>query len=108
MSERHGVAKNAPQARSAVQKKSAAQAKSEIWPVQDAKAKLSEILRLARAGRPQTIGAQDPCVVVSAAQFERMRRAPHLGAFLLASAPKVGVMDLPTRRDQRGDPFADH
>jgi prevent-host-death family protein len=102
MSRRLTIAKNAPQA------KSAAQAQNAIWPVQEAKAKLSEILRLARAGRPQTIGAQDPCVVVSAAQFERMRRAPHLGAFLLASAPKVGVMDLPTRMDQRGDPFADH
>ena len=96
------VAKNAPQA------KSAPPAPTEIWPVQDAKAKLSEILRLARAGRPQTIGAQDPCIVLSASQFERMRRTQHLGAFLLASAPKIGVIDLPPRTDRRGDPFADH
>jgi antitoxin (DNA-binding transcriptional repressor) of toxin-antitoxin stability system len=95
------VAKNAPQA------KSAPPAPIEIWPVQDAKAKLSEILRLARAGRPQTIGAQDPCIVLSASQFERMRRTQHLGAFLLASAPKIGVIDLPPRTDRRGDPFAD-
>jgi antitoxin (DNA-binding transcriptional repressor) of toxin-antitoxin stability system len=95
------IAKNGQQA------KNAAKARSGVWPVQDAKAKLSEILRLARAGRPQTIGAQDPCIVLSASQFERMRRMPHLGAFLLASAPKTAVMDLPPRADRRGDPFFD-
>ena len=42
------------------------------WSVADAKAKLSEILRLARAGEPQTIGTEDACVVVSAAYFEQM------------------------------------
>ena len=94
-------------AKSALQAKSTAQAQNGIWSVQDAKAKLSEILRLARAGRPQTIGAQDPCIVLSASQFERMRRTQHLGAFLLASAPKIGVIDFPPRTDRRGDPFAD-
>jgi prevent-host-death family protein len=81
-------------------------AESEVWPVQEAKAKLSEILRLARAGKPQTIGAHDPCVILSAAQFEQLRRMPHLGAFLLASAPRGDAIDLPPRADQRGDPFA--
>jgi prevent-host-death family protein len=89
-------------------KTATAKAANEIWPVQEAKSKLSEILRLARAGKPQTIGAQDPCVVISATQFERLRRTQHLGQFLLASAPKLGEIDLPPRADQRGDPFADH
>jgi len=46
----------------------------QTWTVADAKAKLSEILRLARAGQPQTIGSEEPCVVVSAGQFDRAPR----------------------------------
>jgi antitoxin (DNA-binding transcriptional repressor) of toxin-antitoxin stability system len=78
------------------------------WSVLDAKARLSEILRLARAGKPQTIGSQDPCVVVSGAQFDGLRRSRHLGKFLLASAPTLDDVEWPSRADKRGDPFADH
>jgi len=78
-----------------------------VWSVLEAKAKLSEILRLARAGKPQTIGGQDPCVVISDAAFEGLRRRRHLGKFLLATAPKLDELELPSRVDQRGDPFAD-
>jgi antitoxin (DNA-binding transcriptional repressor) of toxin-antitoxin stability system len=42
------------------------------WSVSEAKAKLSEILRRARAGAPQMIGGDEPCFVVSAGQFEQM------------------------------------
>jgi len=87
--------------------KADARTASEVWSVLEAKAKLSEILRLARAGKPQTIGSQDPCVVISAAEFERLRRKQHLGKFLLASAPKLGEVELPSRADRRIDPFAD-
>ena len=79
----------------------------DIWSAQEAKAKLSEILRLARAGKPQTIGRQDPCVVAPAVAFAPLRRAPQLGAFLLMGAPKIGATELPTRADPRGDPVAD-
>ncbi len=85
----------------------AARIEGGVWSVLDAKAKLSEILRLARAGKPQTIGSQDPCVVVSVAEFERLRPRRHLGEFLLATAPRLDEMELPSRVDQRGDPFAD-
>jgi prevent-host-death family protein len=79
----------------------------EVWSVIEAKAKLSEILRLARAGKPQTIGSQDPCVVISAAEFERLGNTQHFGRFLLTSAPKFGDIDLPSRADRRDDPFAE-
>lgn len=78
-----------------------------IWTVPDAKAKLSEILRLAREGKPQTIGAQDPCIVISATDFERLRPTKHLGRFLLETAPRGPEIELPSRADHRGDPFAD-
>jgi hypothetical protein len=78
-----------------------------VWTVPDAKAKLSEILRLAREGKPQAIGAQDPCIVVSATDFERWRPRRHLGRFLLETAPRGAEIELPSRADHRGDPFAD-
>jgi prevent-host-death family protein len=77
------------------------------WTVPEAKAKLSEILRLAREGKPQTIGAQDPCVVVSAADFERLQPVSHLGQFLIETAPRGAEIELPSRADHRGDPFAE-
>ena len=76
------------------------------WSVAEAKAKLSEILRLARAGEPQTIGTEDACVVVSAAQFEQHLRPDHLGRFLVESAPRGFELELPSRTSRRGDPFA--
>jgi hypothetical protein len=81
--------------------------KSKVWSVVDAKAKLSEILRLAREGRPQAIGADDPCMVVSASEFERYWRPDHLGKFLIESAPRGIEFELPSRADDRtGDIFA--
>jgi hypothetical protein len=79
----------------------------DAWSVVDAKAKLSEILRLAREGCPQAIGADDPCMVVSAAEFERYWRPDHLGKFLIESAPRGIELELPSRADDRpGDVFA--
>ncbi len=79
---------------------------TKAWSVAEAKAKLSEILRLARAGEPQTIGTEDACVVVSAAQFEQYLRPEHLGRFLVESAPRGYELELPSRASRRGDPFA--
>src|SRR5579863_8445386 len=81
-------------------------AQNKNWSVADAKAKLSEILRLARAGEPQTIGSEDACVVVSAADFARYWQPQPLGRFLVESAPRGAALDLPSRAEDRGDPFA--
>jgi prevent-host-death family protein len=78
-----------------------------IWTVPEAKARLSEILRLAREGAPQTIGANEPCVVISAAMFDELRSKRRLGRFLLATAPRGSEIELPPRSGDRGDPFAD-
>jgi prevent-host-death family protein len=80
---------------------------SSAWSVAEAKAKFSEILRLARSGRPQTIGADDPCIVISAAEFEEFQQRRHLGRFLLATAPRGIELESPPRESDRGDPFAD-
>jgi prevent-host-death family protein len=76
------------------------------WSVAEAKAKLSEILRLARAGEPQRIGTDEACVVVSAEQFEHHLRPDHLCRFLIESAPRGYELELPSRASRRGDPFA--
>jgi prevent-host-death family protein len=64
------------------------------WSVADAKARLSEVLRLARAGEPQVVGAQDSCVVISVAEYERTRPKEHLGRALLAIGERVGGVEF--------------
>jgi prevent-host-death family protein len=81
-----------------------------MWTVQDAKAKLSQVLQRARSGDAQIIGAQEPCVVVSLAEYERLKRgsnSPHLGQWLVENAPRVGDIDLPPRTSDRPVPFDD-
>ncbi len=86
-----------------------------MWTVQNAKAKLSEVLRLAKAGEPQIIGASDPCVVLSIAEYRRLTdKGPeqktepvHLGRWLLANIPRGLDIEVPPRDDNRPDPFAD-
>ena len=76
-----------------------------MWSVQDAKSKLSEVLRRARAGTPQTIGSREPCIVVSQDEFNTHSKV-HLGRFLIKSAPRGKPLELPARKTKRGDPFA--
>lgn len=64
------------------------------WSVADAKARLSELLRLARAGKPQVIGAQEPCAVISMEEYERTRPKEHLGRALLAIGERVGGVEF--------------
>lgn len=78
----------------------------DTWTVQDAKAQLSEVLRRARAGKPQRIGkTDDACMVVSAQEWEALHPSS-LGAWLVESAPRGEDIELPTRRSHRTDPFA--
>lgn len=74
------------------------------WPVQDAKAKLSELLRLARSGAPQHIGLSDGCVLVSEETWSALQGAA-LGEWLVATAPRGEALELPARGSKRGNPF---
>lgn len=78
-----------------------------MWSVQEAKARLSEVMRRARAGEPQIIGSRDPCIVVSAKQFTAGRPRRHLGRWLVESAPRGEPIELPPRGSDRGDPFSE-
>jgi hypothetical protein len=74
-----------------------------MWSIVSAKSHLSEVLRLARKGQPQVIGTQDPCVVVSTAQFEA-NFADHDGAWLVEQAAKLAnTINLPSRSEDRVD-----
>jgi prevent-host-death family protein len=81
-----------------------------MWTVQEAKAKLSEVLERARAGEAQIIGARDPCVVVSMEDYRRLtegREEPHMGQWLVENLSGLGEIELPSRGDDRPVPFAD-
>ena len=74
-----------------------------MWSIVDAKSQLSEILRRARAGQPQMIGTQNPCVVVSAEVFEA-NFADHDGAWLLQQTQHLSEeFKLPPRSADRAD-----
>ena len=80
-----------------------------VWTVADAKARLSEILRLAEEEGPQRIGTRRPFVVVpervwAARAFSR----PPLGRWLVDNIPRGPDVDIPARRDSRREvPFRD-
>ena len=81
-----------------------------MWTVQEAKSKLSEVLQRARQGEAQIIGAQQPCVVISMRDYQRLsaaEKSPHLGQWLLDNLAGVGEIELPPRGPDRPDPFAD-
>jgi hypothetical protein len=81
-----------------------------MWTEQEAKTKLFEVLQRARDGEAQVVGAQDPCVIISMAEYEQLTRArntPHLGRWLVENAPRIGDIDLPPRSRDRPVPFDD-
>lgn len=69
---------------------------SSHWSVQDAKAKLSEILRRARKFGPQTIGTHNPCIVVPVEEWDRRKiDILPLGSWLVAHTPRGEKLDPP-------------
>ncbi len=79
------------------------------WTVQDAKKKLSEILRKARKDGPQMIGRQAPCVVVSKEEWDNRTGANEsLAAWLIQNSPGIDI-ELPVRGEgnARQIPFVD-
>ena len=79
-----------------------------IWTVSEAKAKLSEVLRMAREEGAQRIGTRDAYVVITEAEWERLNTPRrHLGSWLLANMPRLDdELELPSRTDRdRPSPF---
>ena len=73
-----------------------------VWTVAEAKARLSEILRLAEAEGPQQIGLQRPCVVVTADAWHAKTppRTP-LGRWLTENVPRGTNLEVPRDRESR-------
>lgn len=81
---------------------------SRIWTVSEAKARLSEILRLASTEGPQRIGTRRGYIVVDQAQWERLAPAdrPPLGQWLLDHIEPGEPLQPPGRTDPpRPEPF---
>ena len=68
------------------------------WTIAEAKARLSEILRLAEEEGPQRIGKRTTFIVV--AKRERDQRSKPLGQWLLENVPRGIELELPDRKDE--------
>ncbi len=79
-----------------------------VWTVAQAKAKLSEVLRLAESEGPQRIGTRRPFVVVPAAAWEEKEPpAMPLGQWLIENVPRGTNLEVPKRSSDRPIPFVD-
>ena len=80
-----------------------------VWTIAEAKAKLSEVLRLAESEGPQRIGTRKPFIVVPAAVWEEKEaRDRHLGRWLLENVPRGLNWEIPRdRRSERAVPFSE-
>ena len=74
------------------------------WQLQDAKAKLSEVVQSARDEGPQEISVrgQPAAVVVSRADYERLKKRKPTFVDFLRRSPLVGL-DLTVERDRSPD-----
>ena len=82
---------------------------TKIWTIAEAKARLSEVLRLAEEEGPQRIGARRPFIVVPERVWEE--RAPlrqPLGQWLVENTPRGTNLEAPrSRASSRDIPFTD-
>lgn len=79
-----------------------------IWTVAEAKARLSEILRLSEEEGPQRIGARKSFVVVPAHVWdERQPTRKPLGKWLVENVPRGTNLEVPERSSDRKIPFID-
>ena len=80
-----------------------------VWTVAEAKAKLSEILRLAETEGPQRIGVRRSFILVSSKLWQT-KESPrkHMGKWLLENMPRGTNLPVPDRREpEREIPFID-
>ena len=79
-----------------------------VWTVSEAKARLSEVLRLAAEEGPQRIGTRKPFVVVPARAWEeKARPRKPLGQWLIENVPRGTNLKVPDRSSRRPIPFID-
>ncbi len=80
-----------------------------VWTVAEAKARLSEILRLAETEGPQRIGTRRPFVVVPERVWQnREPESMPLGKWLVTNTPRGTNLEVPSRRASgRKIPFID-
>jgi prevent-host-death family protein len=80
------------------------------WPVQDAKARFSELLETCLRDGPQIITKRgtDSAVLVSVSEWQRLRRAakPSLKELLLTDQARVDLVIPPRGRRRRRTPPA--
>lgn len=78
------------------------------WPLQDAKARLSEVVREAQTNGPQrvTVHGEDAAVIVSAAEFDRAA-PPVSGRDIVAALAASPLRDVPFEREPSRDPVRD-
>ena len=78
-----------------------------VWTVAEAKARLSEILRLAEEEGPQRIGARRSFVVVPERVWQdRTPPVKPLGQWLIENTPRGTDLEIPSRREGRREiPF---
>jgi antitoxin Phd len=74
----------------------------DTWELEDAGARLSEVVRRARSEGPQrvTVRGEDAVVVVSAEEFERMRGPERTGADLLKFLQSLDLWEVVPERDK--------
>ena len=76
------------------------------WTVAEAKARLSEILRLAEEEGPQRIGTRKAFIVVPAdSWYEKAPPRKPLGQWLVENMPRGIELELPDRSSNRKIPF---
>ena len=77
-----------------------------VWTVAEAKAKLSEVLRLATE-EPQYIGTKQPFVVISEEQWKALSQPKEtLGQWIFHNMSDISDLEFPSRQDPDRDlPF---
>ena len=81
---------------------------SRAWTVAEAKARLSEILRLAESEGPQRIGTRRPFIVVPESVWRKRTPARKpMGQWLIENMPRGVELELPDRSSNRPIPFTD-
>lgn len=80
-----------------------------VWKVSEAKARLSEILRLSEEEGPQRIGTRRPFVVIPEHAWREREEGPRqaLGQWLVENTPRGANLTIPERNTKRKTPFAD-